>query len=125
MVFTIAIPSEQDVPTVSDIHLRPMDSNALLHAQFPDQSSLAYLRGWLGRNTGQHIREEDKGVFVAKCAASGETAGFVKWLVHRRDAEEEEDKWPETCRKEYLDSYAELTEGVRRHVMGTRPYYRK
>ncbi|KEY69160.1 hypothetical protein S7711_04942 [Stachybotrys chartarum IBT 7711] len=128
MAFEIAEPAAATVDEISDVHLRAMESNELLHAQFPNPSSIEYLHGWLGRNTTEHVRDDDKGVLVALDAEHHATASFIKWLVHQGKNEDAEDvvdneEWPESCRREYLDSYGQLTESVRKDVMRNESYY--
>ncbi|POR34406.1 Uncharacterized protein TPAR_05366 [Tolypocladium paradoxum] len=74
MGFDIAVPSPDEAPAVSDVHLRAMDANLLTHAQFPGPAALAFLRGWLERNTLQQASDADKGVLVARDAESGAVA---------------------------------------------------
>lgn len=130
MSLKIAVPREDDASKVSDVHLNAMEANTLLHAQFPNPASQAYLRGWLGRDTVHHIRDDDKGILVARDAHTNEIVSFVKWLVHKETAggaepAVEDEPWPETCRRVYLDGYAELTQKVRDQAMGKSQYYRK
>ncbi|PHH87576.1 hypothetical protein CDD83_8677 [Cordyceps sp. RAO-2017] len=127
MGFDIIIPSADDAPAVSDIHLRAMDANLLTHAQFPGPAARDFLRGWLTRNTLQHARDADKGVLVARDALTGELASFVKWLVHppgggevsARDLE----GWSDVCATEVIQSYGQLTERAREQALGKKAYY--
>ncbi|KAK7421513.1 hypothetical protein QQZ08_009928 [Neonectria magnoliae] len=131
MAFDIVVPSENDTEDVASTHLAAMDSNLLMHAQFPNTESLDFLRGWLRKDTLDHIAADNKGVLIARDPETGNMAGFVKWNTQRqrrpgdKEEEEHEDKFPACCRQEYLDSYAELTKEARRKVLGDRAYYRK
>ncbi|KAH7312342.1 hypothetical protein B0I35DRAFT_53364 [Stachybotrys elegans] len=126
MGFRITIPQGERKDELSNIHLRAMESNELLHAQFPKAQSIEFLHGWLGRNTLEHMQDADKGVLVALAEDDEETmVSFIKWLVHPKATEEEtHEEWPECCRQEYLDSYGDLTQRVRDEVMGAESYYR-
>jgi hypothetical protein len=44
--------------------------------------------------------------------------------VEEEEEEEGEEGWPATCRKEYLDGYARLTEDVRKRVVTFHLHYR-
>lgn len=130
MSLILCTPSETDVSAVSTVHLWAMDENLLTHAQFPSPEGLQFFHGWLERNTLEHLRDEDKGVLVAKDGGTGEVVSFVKWLVHRPDEGEqeqvEEEEWPDVARAEYLDPYAKLTERVRDRAVGeAAAYYRE
>lgn len=130
MPLEIGTPREDDVSAISDLHLRAMDANILLHAQFPNAPSLQYLHGWLDRDTVQHLKDNDKGISVSRDLETQKIVSFVKWLVHRDESGDTEptvddEPWPETCRKEYLDSYSEITQNVRKEVMGRSSYYRE
>lgn len=129
MAFDIVSAVEGDAAEVADVHLKAMDDNALLHAQFPSDESLAFLRGWLANDTVQHMKDDNKGVLLAKDVKSKEIASFVKWQVHRAqktstDQPAQAENWPEGCRTQYLEPYGELTERTRTQVMGDSPYYR-
>lgn len=128
MTLVICTPSEADAAMVSTVHLRAMDENLLTHAQFPSPEGLQFFHGWLERNTLEHLRDEDKGVLVAKDEETGEVLSFVKWLVHRpgEEVQQVEEEWPSVAREEYLDPYAALTETVRRRAVGDMAaYYRE
>lgn len=128
MSFQIHSASETDAPEVADVHLESMQDNALMHAQFPNDESLCYLRHWLTRDTEEHIAVDSKGVLVARTPDGANVTSFVKWHVfHPHSASEDAsaEEWPDSCRAVYLDSYADLTAKTRREVLGDRPYYRK
>lgn len=125
---TVVPASEGDEHEVARVHLKAMDKNELLHAQFPNREALDFLQQWLEKDTLEHISSSDKGVLVARDNETGEIASFVKWIVHRVVDEQttDDEVWPSFCRSEYLDSYADLTAGVRKMVMGNdEPYYRE
>ncbi|KAF7545890.1 hypothetical protein G7Z17_g8824 [Cylindrodendrum hubeiense] len=129
MAFDIVVPSENDAPEVASTHLAAMDANLLMHAQFPNAESREFHREYLRKDTLDHIADEDKGVLIARNTDTGKIASFVKWNVQRlrrsedKDEEEHHEEVPECCRREYLDSYAELTKKARRNVLGDRAHY--
>ena len=129
MGFDMVIPSADEALAVSDVHLRAMDANQLTHAQYPSPAALAFFHGWLARNTLQQARDADKGVLIARDTESGAVASFVKWLVHPEGGGEKAARdlegWTDVCERSVLDSYGQLTEGVRKGVMGGKAYYRK
>ncbi|KAK7415279.1 hypothetical protein QQX98_006028 [Neonectria punicea] len=131
MAFDIVVPSENDAADVASTHLAAMDPNLLMHAQFPNTESLDFLRGWLRKDTLDHIAGDNKGVLIARDTETGKMVGFVKWNTQRqrrpgdKEEEEHEEEFPACCRQEYLDSYAELTKEARRKVLGDRAHYRK
>jgi hypothetical protein len=130
MTLAVQVPHEDDASLVTDVHLRAMAENALLHAQFPNPASQDYLRGWLNRDTHHHIQDDGKGILIARDIEHDEIVSFVKWLVHEEPATDakpvvDDEPWPETCRRDYLDAYGELTQKVRNRVLGKGSYYRK
>lgn len=119
---------EGDASEVAEVHLKAMDSNELIHAQFPSPDALDFLRSYLEKETVEFLQSSDKGVLVAKDSQSGEIASFIKWVVHHGDAEElspADDIWPSFCRTEYLNPYANLTASIRKSVIGSDSYYRE
>ncbi|KAH7151841.1 hypothetical protein B0J13DRAFT_250040 [Dactylonectria estremocensis] len=129
MAFDIVVPSGDDALEMASTHLAAMDANLLMHAQFPNAESREFLRDWLRKDTLDHIADNDKGVLIARNTDTGEIASFVKWNVQRqrrsgdKDGGEHEEEIPECCRREYLDSYAELTKKARRNVLGDGAHY--
>lgn len=125
LVVTSAAPG--DAPEVAQIHIKAMDYNELLHAQFPSEEALDFLQRYLEKETVEFLQSDGKGVLVGRDSESGEIAGFAKWIVHREgdDDAPADDVWPSFCRAEYLNPYADLTARVRKSVMGSAPYYRK
>lgn len=129
MTFAVAVPSADEAAAASDIHLRAMDANRLTHAQFPGPAAWEFFRGWLTRNTVQHVDDADKGALVARDPASGCVASFVKWLVHGAGGGEvaarDIEGWSDVCDTAVRQSYGELTEAARKQALGTSPYYRE
>lgn len=132
MTFDIAIPSAEDAVTITDTHIRAMDSNELLHAKYPDVECWSSLRESILKNTLDHIADNrDKCILVARDPETSQIASFVEWLVQRRgestgDQDENEgEQWPATCRTHYINTYTATTKEARREVMGNKPYYRK
>lgn len=133
MAFDIVIPSEQDAPIISDLHIRAMDANLLTHAQFPNQQAMGFFRTWLTENTIQCIKEtgKEKGVLIARDQETGQVASFVKWFDYGEGGELSmppglsiEEEFPDFCGRAVLDEYAQLTAGTRKQLMGKKPYYR-
>jgi hypothetical protein len=126
MEFSIAPPTSSDAGETAEIHLQAMSSNLLLHAQFPSDEALGFLRAWLTKDSVDHLENPSQGILVARKEGTDETLGFVKWTVHREpEGEEAHEELPDSCRAVYVYSYVELTARVRKEVMGTEPYYRK
>ncbi|KAH7013452.1 hypothetical protein EDB80DRAFT_372576 [Ilyonectria destructans] len=129
MTFEILVPSENDASEVASTHLAAMDANLLMHAQFPNAKSREFLGEYLLKDTLAHIADDDKGVLISRSTDTGKIASFIKWNVQRqrrpddKDEEEHDEEIPECCRREYLDSYAELTKKARRNVLGDRAHY--
>ncbi|KAF5972010.1 gnat family protein acetyltransferase [Fusarium bulbicola] len=131
MSFEILVPSEREAPGVTDTFFAAMDINLLMHAQFPNPESKEYFRGWLFRDTMDHVQSIDKGVLVARDPETGKIASFAKWNVQRQprspEMEEKEeandDEFPDFCRRQYLGPYADLTKSKRDKVLGDKTYY--
>ncbi|VUC34922.1 unnamed protein product [Clonostachys rosea] len=124
MEFSIAPPTPSRAGEIAEVHLQAMNDNLLLHAQFPSDEALGFLRAWLTKDTVDHLENPSQGVLLAKKDETGETLGFVKWTMHREpEGKEEHEELPDVCRAIYVDSYIELTAKVRKEVMGTEPYY--
>ncbi|EWG42150.1 hypothetical protein FVEG_04072 [Fusarium verticillioides 7600] len=131
MSFDILVPSEREALGVTDTFFAAMDINLLMHAQFPNPESKEFFRGWLFRDTMDHVQSVDKGVLVARDPKTGKIASFAKWNVQRqqrsREMEEEEeaddDEFPDFCRRQYLGPYADLTKSKRDKVLGDKTYY--
>lgn len=128
MAFDIVKASEVDASEVVQIHLKAMDNNLLMHAQFPNAEALEFFGQWLEKDMAHHIHSHDKGILVAREREGSEMLSFVKWLVVHRGLEErhtEVEAWPEFCRPEFIDPYADLTAKTRKEVMGAKSYYRE
>ena len=128
MPFDIIVPSRGDAAGLASLHIAAMDANLLMHAQFPNDEARQFLHSWLCEDTQHHIANDNTGVLIARDADTGRIASFVKWNVQRPNEKEEQEpdeNIPECCRREYLDSYAELTKKARREVLGDQPHYRK
>jgi hypothetical protein len=130
MAFDIGALSPHEAADISDIHLKAMNSNPLLHVQFPTKNALEDLRVWLTGDTMKHLEHADKTMLVARDRASGRVVSFIKWQVYaRRDFGAPEidvgEEWPESCRREYLNRYEAAVQEVLQRVMGHDPYYRE
>ncbi|KAL1842909.1 hypothetical protein VTJ49DRAFT_3697 [Mycothermus thermophilus] len=138
--FVIARPQPADAARIAAIHLAAMDSNPLLHAQFPTRESLASLERFLEAHTATLLRRGDPtgGILVAREAGErGELEGvivaFAKWDSpsssssdeEQREKLEEDDELQslEGCRREFLDGYASLAIGARERYFGGRECY--
>jgi hypothetical protein len=126
IMFDIRTASMADVARVADIHVEAMDSNPLLHVQFPNSDAVTALVLHLLTNTIKCLRDPRRGVLVAQDSASGEVASFAKWeQPAATEAEAETEDWPVEANREWMDRYGELAEEVKKRVMGERPCYRK
>lgn len=109
----VCAPSASDAARIADIHLAAMNSNPLLHAQFPTPSSLARLRDYLEAYTTRELEDRTKGVLVARLNDTNEIISFAKWDCpsHAADATNEkletgDIKDIEGCNSLYLERYA-------------------
>ena len=128
MAFQIATATNKEDADVADVHLKAMQDNLLLHAQFPTTESLDWLQDFLAKDTNEHRDDAGKGVLIARDPGNAQIASFVKWLVHQPSSDTHgatSEEWPPDSRTEYLDSYGDLTAKARQDVMGDNPYYRK
>ncbi len=127
--FATARPLEADAPRLAEIHLAAMDSNPLLHAQFPTPDSLENLRRFLKAYTANQLRDAASGTLVARDTESNTIAGFVKWdsPSHPEDVKLESGDLRnlEGCQVEFLDGYASLAAQVRERSFGDRLCYRR
>ncbi|KAI5467724.1 hypothetical protein BGZ63DRAFT_345941 [Mariannaea sp. PMI_226] len=133
MAFRIAVPSSKDLTDVASTHLAAMDPNLLMHAQFPNDEARQFLREELCRDTLAHSVRNNMGVLVARDVTTGKIASFIKWNVQRPSGDgdsngdgskEPDEQIPDCCRREYLDSYAELCKQARHRVLGSQSHYR-
>ncbi|KAF4344925.1 gnat family protein acetyltransferase [Fusarium beomiforme] len=129
MPFEIFVPSEKEALGVVDTFFAAMDINLLMHAQFPTPESKDFFRGWLFRDTMNHVNGVDKGILVARDLETRKIASFVKWNIQRQqlqqkdDAESDDDEFPDFCGRQYLGPYADLTKSKREKVLGDKTYY--
>lgn len=119
--FDISAPSEGDAGHIASIHLAAMNSNILLHAQFPTPEALQNLEVLLASLTVSQLRDPKVGVLVARHPQSREIVSFIKWDLPVHGSLEdgmEEFKWSEGCCQEYLDEYASLAEEAKQRAFG-------
>jgi hypothetical protein len=128
-MFDIEIPTADNAIRIAQIHVQAMDSNPLLHVQFPTPESLTDLLEFLRVDTILHLDDHTKGVLVARDPVSREIVSFIKWEISRPDDKTAqpncEQPWPESCVLEYLDKYTELAEAAKGKIMGQKPCYRE
>lgn len=132
--FIISHPSRAsasfEAARIAQIHLLAMQTNPLLHAQFPTRKSQDTLECFLARDTQQKMSppqtstHRDEGIWVARLEGEDEIAGFIRWeypppIVDRgKGKKSDEDKKKKLedgeiqyfagCRREYLEEYARL-----------------
>lgn len=127
--FAISAPSEGDASRIAAIHVAAMNSNILLHAQFPTPKALRNLEGSLASLTMSQLKDPKVGVLAAHHAQSREIVSFIKWdlpaLEGNLDDEMEEFKWSDGCCQEYLDEYASFAEEAKQRAIGDLACYRK
>lgn len=126
--FVVSRPQEPDAPRIAEIHLAAMDSNPLLHAQFPAREGLAALQQFLETYAAEQLRDSASGVLVARNSETGVIAGFAKWdsPSHPENVKLEsgELRYLQGCRREFLDGYASLAEEAKKRYFGDHPCYR-
>ncbi|KAK0659175.1 hypothetical protein QBC41DRAFT_308014 [Cercophora samala] len=124
----ISRPSEADARRIAEIHISAMDSNPLLHAQFPTPEGLQALHRFLEAETLDEIRDPVSGVLVARDGPAGPVTGFVKWTSpsHPQDVKLEKGDIVhlEACCRRFLDEYASLAEQAKERSVGDKPCYR-
>ena len=130
-MFEISAPQPQDALRIASIHVEAMNTNPLLHVQFPTPEALKGLVEYLARDTLQCLQDPRKGVLASRDRETGEIASFAKWVV-ARSAEEDltveavvDEPWPETSVSEYLDRYSELADAAMERSFGKQPCYRE
>jgi hypothetical protein len=110
-----------------------MDTNPLLHAQFPARESLGSLERYLAEYTAEQLRGDDddapSGVLVARDAETGAIAGFAKWDSPKHPERVKLESGAalqnlEGCRREFLDGYAARAEAAKERCFGERACYR-
>jgi len=127
--FKIARPCPADAPQIAKIHLEAMESNPLLHAQFPTSESLDAARQFLAAYTEKQLASDASGVLVARDPESDAVVGFVKWdsPSHPEVVKVEGGELREIsgCRPEFLDGYVALAEEAMKRSFGDRACYRE
>ncbi|KAK4103216.1 hypothetical protein N658DRAFT_422129 [Parathielavia hyrcaniae] len=126
--FLVERPGESDAPRIAEIHLAAMDSNPLLHVQFPTPKSLKALQRFLSTHTAEELRDPTSGVLVARDPGTGLIVAFAKWDSPSHPGSTKLESGDlrnlEGCRREYLDRYASLAEEAKATCFGDRPCYR-
>jgi len=126
--FTIARPSQADADRIAEIHLAAMDTNPLLHAQFPTPESLAAAKAFLTSYTASQLDNATSGVLVARERESGTIVSFAKWdsPSHPEDVKLESGDLHEVqgCRREFMDTYVALAEQAKKRSFGDKACYR-
>lgn len=77
--FELSRPLETDAPRIAQIHLAAMDTNPLLHAQFPTLEGRQNLERFLAEHTAKQIRRGKEGILVAREPETGAIVGFARW----------------------------------------------
>ena len=139
--FPITSPTEADAPRIAEIHLAAMDSNPLLHAQFPTPESLEGLQVFLAKHTADQLAltatdpDAEKAI-VARDPDTRVIVSFAKWNVSSGKKKEKDDgvaskveagELQDTpgCRPEYLEGYATRAEDAKAQFFGDEACYRK
>ncbi|KAI0129447.1 acyl-CoA N-acyltransferase [Xylariales sp. AK1849] len=119
-MFDVTTPNESDANRIASIHIAAMQSNMLLHAQFPTRGSLRSLHRYLVDDTALHLRNVSKGILVARDSDSQDIVGFVKWELPSKpgQTEDEELDWPEDCDRKYIDEYYALAKEAELRAIG-------
>ena len=130
MVLQLSVATEADVDRITDLHLASFDSNILLHAQFPTKASLEGLHALLHQetlDTIQSLQDTEKTVLVVRDTESDQIISFAKWDLPGLSTGHAHVgvKWPDGCRREYLEDYYEKAEAAKKRVIGDSPCYRK
>ncbi|KAK3333778.1 hypothetical protein B0T19DRAFT_459222 [Cercophora scortea] len=145
--FVISQPrTSEDAARIAEIHIVAMDSNPLLHAQFPTPDSLRGLQEFLtdyyqpsSNGESNKSAAASEGVLAARDPESGVIAGFAKWDCCRAAPSQQLGKASsagggrgvpatkleagelrdvEGCRREFLDGYALLAEEAKKRNFG-------
>ncbi|KAK0708233.1 hypothetical protein B0H67DRAFT_495469 [Lasiosphaeris hirsuta] len=126
--FTILRPTAADAARIAEIHLAAMDSNPLLHVQFPTPESLEALRAFLATYTASQLDNPVSGVLVARDPETGGVASFAKWdsPSHPENVKLESGdlQYSEGCSREFLDGYVALAEEAKARSFGDKACYR-
>ncbi|KUI69319.1 Mycothiol acetyltransferase [Cytospora mali] len=122
------VPSEADVGRIAEIHLAAMNSNILLHAQFPTSQALQNLEPFLASLTISQLKDPKVGVLVARHPQLHDIISFIKWDLPVLEGHFEEGiqdfKWSDGCCQKYLDEYAFLAEQAKQRAIGDLLCYR-
>ncbi len=127
--FDVSPPLEGDAARIAAIHLAAMESNPLLHAQFPTPESLGALHDFLEAYTVEQLPNPQAGILVARDSASGQVASFARWDypsvgdIASVKIEASDLKDAHGCRPEFLDGYALLAEEARARCFGETACY--
>lgn len=125
--FIISRPDASDAARIAEIHIAAMDSNPLLHAQFPSQTSLAAAQDYLAEYTAAQLDSPVSGVLVARDPNTNNIVGFAKWdsPSHPEDIKLESGDLQSCkgCRREFLDGYVALVEEAKKRSFGDKPCY--
>lgn len=124
---------QSDASRIAEIHMAAFDSNAMLHAQFPNPTALKGLQKYIEDKTKTQIEDSKTTVLVVRdftCPDENGEAGiisFSKWTHPTKEGEdhvESPSEWPEGANREILDLWdKEMTE-VQTGILGQRPCYR-
>lgn len=127
--FDLKVPSQGDASRIAAIHLAAMESNILLHAQFPTQEALQNLEPFLASLTVSQLKDSNVGLVAACHPQKGEVVSFIKWdlpvVQGNREDEMKDFKWSDGCCQEYLNGYASLAEEAKQRAIGDLACYRK
>ncbi|GAB1315814.1 N-acetyltransferase domain-containing protein [Madurella fahalii] len=125
--YVVARPLEADASRIAEIHVAAMDSNPLLHAQFPTSDSLVALQRFLEADTADRLRNPTSGFLVARDPEAGTIAGFVRWdsPSHPEHVKLESGSLRnlEGCRREFLDEYSSRAAEAKRRSFCDNPCY--
>lgn len=126
--FIVKRPFVDDAGRIAEIHIVAMDSNSLLHAQFPTPDSIKAVTSFLEAETADVIRDPATGILVAQDPETGKVAGFVRWTSpsHPEDIKLESGdlQYLEGCRREFLNEYTSVAEAAKERSVGDKPCYR-
>ncbi|KLU86597.1 hypothetical protein MAPG_05609 [Magnaporthiopsis poae ATCC 64411] len=125
MELELSTPTANDCGRMAEIHVRAMEANPLLHAQFPTSESVRRLEAFLAEHYASIITPRSPArsrVLVAQHLPSRQIASFATWDVPAEEltgevAEEEKLESGditnlEGCQKQYLEKYAALSAGA-------------
>ncbi len=128
--FATSRPETVDAARIAEIHRVAMDSNPLLHVQFPTKESLVALEEFLTAHTAATLRNPTSGVLVARDSDTGAIVSFAKWSSpsHPEETKLESgdlQQYSEGCCREALDQYIALAEEAKARSFGDKPCYRE